>query len=45
MKLNKEKIIFLVILLFVVLTVISSKKDFTVIKINFKDRVDMNSIR
>ena len=34
MKLNKEKIIFLVILLFVVLTVISSKKDFTIIRIN-----------
>lgn len=34
MKLNKEKIIFLVILLFVVLTVISSKNDNTIIRIN-----------
>ena len=34
MKLNKEKIIFLVVLLFVVLTIISSKNDFNVIRIN-----------
>lgn len=34
MKFNKEKIIFLVILIFIVLTVFSSRKDFSVIRIN-----------